>query len=460
MWERICRKLFPDEAEVNEGFRQEILRQSHSGLRVIGAVSIGAALFLMIGWWIFFRGAESTIARIKTDLILISIGVLIISISRMKWTYPHSRLLALVIVEFATAILLSSSLYLTTLERAAEDFIPSQITLGVLIMVVAIPLKPWQTLLHCCIVGGIYALVIEVAQATFLPSAAFQLDYCLFIAMLSLLATGLSAILYEQRREAYFSYLQTLQAADELRQTQSRLAMSESASSMARLAAAISHELNTPIGALSSAVDTLLLLGSRQASAPPEQLPRLVKLQADLRKSIQDSAQRLQQIGARVARFTNLDQATIQPTKVNDLVSDVAELIRPRLPKDAQLTLDLSPLADVVGNPQQLSAIFYDLMNNSATALNSHGHIQVRTRQVPDGVEIQVEDNGHGIEKEKLSQIFDPGFQETSGRMASGNWSMFTARQVVREHGGEISITSQLGSGTKVTIELPFGHIT
>lgn len=458
--EQIHRYLLPGSAEKDEGFRKEIRRQSHAGLTMIGIVAIAAPMFLLVTWWAFFGYTESTSARVKWDLILAGIGVGVILLARPKWAYRHSRWLALAVVEVVTVLVLASSLYLSSIEPSAEDFIPSQITLGILILVITIPLKPWQAFFHCIVVTVLYVLTVRVAQLTFLPTATVQIDYCLFIAMLTLLSTGLSATLYGQRRDAYFSYRESLQNAEELRQAQGRLAMSESASSMARLAAAISHELNTPIGALTSAVDTLLLLGARQATAPPEQLPRLVKLQAELRKSIQDSSQRLQQIGARVARFTNLDQAAIQTVRINDLVSDVAELVRPRLPDGAELKLELAPGGELVGNPQQLSAVFYDLINNSMGALNGNGQIRVVTSEVPRGIEVRIEDNGRGIDREELTRIFDPNFRERSGRMATGNWSMFNARQIVREHGGEITISSEPGTGTKVTVSLPFGHLT
>ncbi|MBI3471043.1 MAG: PAS domain-containing sensor histidine kinase, partial [Candidatus Solibacter usitatus] len=49
----------------------------------------------------------------------------------------------------------------------------------------------------------------------------------------------------------------------------------------------------------------------------------------------------------------------------------------------------------------------------------------------------------------------DPGFKVSAGRMASGNWSLFHARQVVREQGGEIQIQSEQGKGTTVSVVLP-----
>ena len=92
--------------------------------------------------------------------------------------------------------------------------------------------------------------------------------------------------------------VRTLETAEKLRQAEARNLLSENAASVGRLAAALSHELNSPIGALVSGVDTLLLLAARQAhSSPPEQ-QRLIVLQNELRKSIQQSTDRLREIVA------------------------------------------------------------------------------------------------------------------------------------------------------------------
>lgn len=459
-WQRVRQSLFPGEAERDEGFRQELLQQSHVGLQAVAAVTIAAALFLAIGRWIFFAQHAGTLVSVAVDGMVALVGVLILIASRSAGFYPYSRVVAIVVTQLMTVALICASLYLEVFDGAAAAFIPGQMTLGTLILAVALPLLPWQAFVHGLVITGSYIGAVYIASRTFLPGATVQTEYLLFMATLTVLVTGLSTIMYAQRRKAYLAYLQTLHAAEELRTVQQRLALSESASSMARLAAAISHELNTPIGAMKSAVDTLLLLAARQATAPPEQQARLIKLQADLRKSIQESATRLQQIGARVARFTNLDQAELQSVCVNTLLTDVAELLRPRLRTGNELKLDLAPLSEIAANPQRLSSVFYDLINNSVNALNGKGRVEVRTRQKQEGIEVSISDNGRGIEKDRLHNIFEPGFHETAGRMASGNWSMFNARQIVREQGGEIGIDSQLGAGTTVTISLPFGRLT
>jgi signal transduction histidine kinase len=56
---------------------------------------------------------------------------------------------------------------------------------------------------------------------------------------------------------------------------------------------------------------------------------------------------------------------------------------------------------------------------------------------------------------EELDHIFDPGFRVNGSRVSTGNWSLFSARQVLYEHGGDIIIDSASGQGTTVRILLP-----
>jgi signal transduction histidine kinase len=81
----------------------------------------------------------------------------------------------------------------------------------------------------------------------------------------------------------------------------------------------------------------------------------------------------------------------------------------------------------------------------------------ISSRQQGANIQVEFEDNGRGLTSQEIETIFDPGFKVSQGRVSTGNWSMFSSRQIVREHGGEIHIQSERGKGTKVRVVLPFG---
>ena len=104
---------------------------------------------------------------------------------------------------------------------------------------------------------------------------------------------------------------------------QRRMLVSENVESLGRLAAALSHEFNTPLGTLKSTVDTLVRAAAKRGSASPEEQARLEAVQVDLKKSLDASLERMEQVIARIQRFTNLDRAEVQAVDLNELLSDV-----------------------------------------------------------------------------------------------------------------------------------------
>jgi signal transduction histidine kinase len=99
--------------------------------------------------------------------------------------------------------------------------------------------------------------------------------------------------------------------------------------------------------------------------------------------------------------------------------------------------------------------VFASLLGNAFEATDGSGVVRIATRQNGDAVEVAIEDNGRGLDSFAVENIFDPAFKVTENRIASGNWSMFSSRQIVREHGGDISIESRTGAGTQVLVTLP-----
>jgi signal transduction histidine kinase len=309
----------------------------------------------------------------------------------------------------------------------------------ILAAVTAVPLLPIQ----CLSMGAIVF------------AASLGSGHSLFFAMLALAAMCISATLYAQRRMYYGLYLDTLKTSGRLRAFESKAMLAESSDTMVRLTAALAHELSQPLGALSSGIDTLLVVSARQAQTPLEGQAKLLGLQADLRRSLQSSLERLKKTVNRIQRLTNLDEATTQQANLNDLVNEAVGLMKPQIPQGTQFDLALTPVPPVTCRPQRVIAVVCNLLSNSIHALNGDGRIAVSTALRDSLLELKVEDNGRGIPADQLAHIFDPRFQIEEGRVSTGNWSLFTSRQYIKEHGGDIRIQSMEGKGTIVCLTLP-----
>lgn len=457
MLRRIWGYLLPGEAERDEGFRQQIHKLSRQGLLVIAGVEIAAPVFMLLAQFLLLRDHPTWAPRVWQAASVVCVGVLTGVVARFKQNDSGLRLLGCLSGFLVGAILISFSLQMFGAGEVGDHYIPGQITMVLLVGVGALPLRPLHTLALGLSMWAYYMIAGSLAVRWNIIGAIDPDGIqSVFVLMITLLSAALSAVLYAERLSNYRAHQKALSASENLCRAQSRLLLSENAASLGRLAAALSHELNNPLGALRSAVDTLLVLCARQATCPPEEQQRLVVLQADLRRSICESAGRLQQIVARLQRFTNLDKADIQPANVNDLVNDVVALLEPQLRNAVQVELDLQPMPPLLCRPQQLSAVFSNLLHNAIQAIaNGDGRIRISTHQGSSHVEVMVRDNGCGLHPEELATIFDPGFKISKGRVSTGNWSLFSSRQIVREHGGDILIESEEGKGTIVSVRLP-----
>ena len=410
--------LFPPSG-ADEGFYQESLSLSGRGARVGGFLEIGVGLAGFVGGlpW-------------PTALGVLVLGVLTWLATRIDALFEHSR--AVVAIGLGLGAL------------GATQSLPHGLALvSVAILLLAapavVPLLPWQSMLMGAAVTGAAALQGHAAPVGFLAGAAIVL----------------TAVLYEQRLGNYRSSTGLLHATQEFRDLQSRLVLNESSATMVRLSAALAHELSSPIGTVSSAVETLLLLSARQALASGAEQERLVALQTDLGRSLQESMARLKKIVNRIQRLCHLDEAAMQSANLNELLREAAALVIPQAATSIEFQWNLQTLPALQCRPQQMTMVFWNVLLNAAQAIDGDGRVSISSTLRDARVEVRIEDDGRGISSERLAHIFDPVFNVADSRVSTGNWSLFTSRQFIKNHGGELRIKSLAGQGTTVTIYLP-----
>jgi len=246
--------------------------------------------------------------------------------------------------------------------------------------------------------------------------------------------------LAESRRRA-------LEAAELMRHAETRAVRAETASAMTRLTAAVSHELNTPLGVLRSSVETLGR--AVEKSRASGDVARLQKQAEMLAAPILAAAERMSSVVTRLQRITNLDRAEVQRIDLNALLVDVAQLAA----EQCTVVVEACELPAVVSQPQALSLAF--------SALFSHQRqVETRVRGDRQGefARVVVEQPGIVIGEEGLLELFDPSFRLVDGRIGTDNWSLFSARQLIRELGGEICVRSGEPEGTVFTVTIPLNE--
>ncbi len=293
-------------------------------------------------------------------------------------------------------------------------------------------------------IPAIAAALVHAAQAA-LSAQAGLLEFVVGLAAGVL--TGLLASFARRGRAVPGSF-------GRLRDAQLQAMASESAAAQARLAAALSHTLNSPLGALSTAFDTLVQVHAR-APGDPSQRDRFDELFQSAARSGRQSITRLRESLARIKHLTVLDRVEERILDINELWTDTVSRHGVELQQKADVQLDLKPLPPVRCRPQQLGAVFSNILRNAAAAIELRGTIWIRSRRRNGKIILEVQDTGRGIAANKLSHIFDPTFRVRDGRISTANWGFFITRCIIGEHGGRIEIDSEVGRGTTVRILLP-----
>jgi signal transduction histidine kinase len=436
--------------EPDDGFKKDLLDLAHLALRLLGLIQTAVPLVMLAAGIGVIPVKIDSLATAVPNLVIAAVGALTFAVGSLPASRPYARIFTAISVWLTPATLVTSVILLRPQLDWADHYLMGNVIL-VLFAAATFPFRPLQMLALGLAIVAFYFAAYIIAER----SVAFPLDFGLrqhiFTFGVALASTALTAIIYRQRARNYERHQSALRTSEDLRKTQSRLLITENAASMGRLAAALSHELNSPIGVLASAVETLAAAASRNENTPA----RVKAVIDDTRHAGKESAQRLRSLVARMQRFTNLDRAEVQAVQVNDVIADVIALMDPETRSRANIDFRPAPLLPrFVGRPQQLSAVFSNIISN---AVEAGSQVTIETRPVDSHIEVTVADNGPGMSPEVLAGAFNPATFKISGsRIAAGNWGLFNCRQIAQEHGGDIEIRTPAGGGTAVTVTLPF----
>ncbi|MGB8932840.1 MAG: ATP-binding protein [Anaeromyxobacteraceae bacterium] len=247
--------------------------------------------------------------------------------------------------------------------------------------------------------------------------------------------------------------------AEQLRSTGERLAARESDLSeleaevrrsqrladLGSLAAGLAHEIRNPLASMTGSIE--LLSGSASAGEDERRLMGIVLREAG----------RLNELVTQFLAFARPAAPRPVPTDLSALLDDTLRVFR-NDPQAAGVRIEerLEPAAAQV-DPDQLRQVIWNLLSNAAQALAAlprpgDGGIRVRCAAAPEGVILEVEDDGVGMSQEELGQIFIPFF---TTRARGTGLGLATVHRIVEAHGGTIRVASERGAGSRFTVVLP-----
>ena len=216
----------------------------------------------------------------------------------------------------------------------------------------------------------------------------------------------------------------------------------------------ISHEFRTPLTLMLGPLEDALARPDYPAAADREALTMVHR-----------NALRLLQLVNMLLDFSRIEvgriQAVYEPTDLAHLTADLASVFRSAVERAGMtLEIDCAPLADsVYVDIEMWGKIVLNLLSN-ALKFTLEGGIKVRLAETDGMAELAVIDTGIGIEPHELPNLFDRfhRVREVKGRIFEGaGISLSLVHELVKLHGGNVSVESTPGQGTTFTVRLPLG---
>ncbi|MGH9320865.1 MAG: PAS domain S-box protein [Vicinamibacteria bacterium] len=250
----------------------------------------------------------------------------------------------------------------------------------------------------------------------------------------------------------------------ELRQAQAQLVQSEKMASLGGLVAGIAHEINTPVGAMTSMHDTLVRAIAKmkeymkttheEAFAKDEKLKSLFTVIDDSNQVIRSGASRVAEIVRRLRSFARLDEAELKKVDVHEGLEDTLTLLHHEIKHNIQIVREYGNLPSMSVFPSRLNQVFLNIINNARQAIREKGEIRIRTWVEDETALIAISDDGIGIPPENIPRVFDPGFT-TKGVGIGTGLGLSICYQIIKDHRGRIDVESEVSVGTTFTIRIP-----
>jgi signal transduction histidine kinase len=232
-----------------------------------------------------------------------------------------------------------------------------------------------------------------------------------------------------------------------------RLIMSGRLAAVGELAAGIAHEINNPIAFVYSNINQLM---AHWATAEKRMDPDAFQEGWELLEESLEGASRVTAIVKNVRGFAYAGQGERETADVNEMLAATLRIAEPQLQHRANVERCFGRLPLLLCQAQELKQVFLNVLWNASQAIADGGNIRVSTEIVDPNIVVRIEDDGCGMAPDVLERIFDPFFSTKKVGEGMG-LGLSLCYQMVKNHGGDIRVESEPGSGTCFWISLPTG---
>jgi two-component system NtrC family sensor kinase len=263
-----------------------------------------------------------------------------------------------------------------------------------------------------------------------------------------------------------------------------QLIQSSRLAGIGELAAGVAHEINNPIGFVTSNTNSLSkyfqrisqvlakyreLYSNRDDISRKDMIAKIEEIEAfanelKIEKAIKganqviteniDGLNRVAKIVKDLKTFSHVTDEKMDPVNINQILDDVLNLVRNEIKYKSEVVKDYGDIRAVSCFSSQLAQVFTNIIVNAAQAIEKNGIITVKTYEQNGNAVINITDTGCGMTKETMENIFNPFFTTKEAGKGTGLGLSIT-HQIIEKHRGDIRVKSEPGKGTSFEIRLP-----
>lgn len=264
-----------------------------------------------------------------------------------------------------------------------------------------------------------------------------------------------------------------------LEAAQNQLLQAEKMAAIGQLAAGVAHEINNPIGFISSNLQSLQdyagkllkLVSFYEKVLAKTQNKTFLSLQQDMQQRIQyhflrddmpeliaesiDGVSRVSDIIKSLKAFSHVDSSEWQYADIIDGIESTLKIANNQLKYNVEIHRHYQPdLPQLFCQPMQLNQVFLNLLVNAVQSIVGKGHIYITVAVAESAFTIAIKDTGCGISQSAISKIFEPFYTTKPVGQGTG-LGLSLSYSIIQKHKGVINVDSEPGVGTTFTLVLP-----
>jgi len=285
------------------------------------------------------------------------------------------------------------------------------------------------------------------------------------------------AEIFEQHGKMRIDELETVLA--ELKATHQQIVQNEKMAMVGKLTAGVAHEINNPLGFISSNVVSLgkycerllmiielqheMLTSGKPGSQRDEQvqavrhrlnIERIIREIPEMIRETMEGVDRVKNVVNALKCFSFIDDSEMQLADINQCLEKALNIVNAGMTHNTIVKREYGEIPQLLCYPQQLNHVFKNLLVNAHHAIGIQGEIMVRSWHAKERIFVSFSDTGCGIPEHQLLHIFEPFFTTRKAGCGMG-LGLSICNEIIRNHGGEIRIDSEVGNGSTFTVSIP-----